>query len=329
MKRLLIYINLALILTVAFSSRAAAAGSAVAKAMNDVRWGMSEYELALYLQTRIKAQYSARIKKASGFEKHRLEQEVQSRLQDIQRDRVAFDGQRTRWDSGLIAYEFTHNNGETMMVDRDNNSINFYFFINRNLWKWYKAYNREAFRGKNFKQVLALFENDLGRGIRKEVERVPGAGTRPIVEWRDRDTRARALDESEEHGQYCLVFEDLSTVAQLASYRISPDKRFAKLTAAKTKKAAQEQPVPTSAPSRVAATNSEKPQAADSKARKSVFVEQPKSETKEEYDARRQRILEQRAGANRKRNEQKLADKRAQALDSLKGLDNNDPLGGL
>lgn len=327
MKRLLIYFNLALILTVGFSSRAAAAGSTVAKAMNDLRWGMTEYELTLFLQTRIKAQYAARIKKAAGQQKHQLEQEAQSRLQDLQKGRVAFDGQGTRWDSGLVAYEFTHNNGEFMLVTRDDNSTNFYFFINRTLWKWYKAYNREAFRGKNYKQVLAAFEDKLGKGIRKDVERVPGAGRRPVVEWRDRDTRVRAVDESEAHGRYCLVFEDLSTIGQLASYRLSPDSRFAKLRTAKPKAAPQEPTEP--APSRETAAKSEKPQKVDSKARKSVFAEQPKSETNDEYEARRQRILEQREGANRRRYERKVAEKQAQALDSLKGLDNNDPLGGL
>jgi hypothetical protein len=328
MKRLLIYFNLALILTVGFSSHAAAAGSKVAKAMNDLRWGMTEYELTLFLQTRIKAQYSARIKKATGQQKHQLEQEAKSRLLDIQKGRVAFDGQSTSWDSGLIAYEFTHNNGEAMMVIRDDNSTNFYFFINRTLWKWYKAYNREAFRGKNYKQVLAAFEDKLGKGIRKEVERVPGAGRRPAVEWRDRDTRVRAIDESEVHGQYCLVFEDLSTAGQLSSYRLSPDKRFAKLRAAKPRAATQEQSAPEPAPSRDTA-QSEKSQKVDSKGRRSVFAEQPRSETNAEYETRRQRILEQREAENRRRYERKVAEKQAKALESLKGLDNDDPLGGL
>jgi len=130
---------------------------------------------------------------------------------------VRFDGQRTRWDSGLIAYEFTHNNDESLLIAQDDNSTNFYFFVNNSLWKWYKAYDRDAFRGKNFKQVSSGLEKKFGRGFRKEAESVPGSGMRPVIEWRDRNTRLRAVDETGEHGRIALVFEDTSTIGQLSS----------------------------------------------------------------------------------------------------------------
>jgi len=63
MKRLLTHLGLALLLVITFSSNAAAAGSAIAEAMNDLRWGMNENEVTLYLRHRLKTLYEAKIRK--------------------------------------------------------------------------------------------------------------------------------------------------------------------------------------------------------------------------------------------------------------------------
>ncbi|MBN1652955.1 MAG: hypothetical protein JXA30_04185 [Deltaproteobacteria bacterium] len=326
MKRLLTHFVLALLLVVGFSSGAAAAGSAIAEAMNDLRWGMSEHEVTFYLSHRIKALYEVKMKKASAMEKGRLEQEARSRFQDIKNSRVEFDGRRTRWDSGLIAYEFTHNNDESMLVASDDNSTNFYFFINNSLWKWFKTYDRDAFRGKNFNQVSTALEKKFGRGFRKQAESIPGAGMRPVVEWRDRNTRLRAVDQTGEHGRICLVFEDSSIIGQLSSLRANPDKRLAKLRAAPAKKKVDEAD---SDQAYETVSSKDNGETADTKSRKSVFAHEARSETDEEYEARRQRVLDQRAEAQRKKHEREMAAKRAKALEGLKDLEDNDPLSGL
>ena len=46
--------------------------------------------------------------------------------------------------------EFTHGNDEAMIVVRDGNSQNFYFFIGGKLWKWYKAFDASVFPAGNF-----------------------------------------------------------------------------------------------------------------------------------------------------------------------------------
>jgi hypothetical protein len=325
MTALLIRLGLALAIIVGISNRVQAEGSALADAMNDLRWGMNEYEVSLYLQSRLKSLYEARIKKASSGEKARLEGELKSRLRDIQRERVEFTGNSTRYDRGLIAYEFTHNNQESMMVVRDEKSTNYYFFINNSLWKWYKAYEQSAFRNKNFKQVSTAFEGKFGRGNRKEVERVPGAGPRPVIEWRDRHTRLRALDESETYGQYCLVFEDLALVGQIAGMRVNRDSRFAAIKPAKKKA----EPERDTAQVEEAVSTKETAAAKNSKTKKSVFDQEKRDETDAEYEARKQRIVDQQNAANRKKFEKKVAEKRAKVLESLKGLEENDPLSGL
>jgi len=326
MKRLLTHIGLALLLVAIFSSSAAAVGSAIAKAMNDLRWGMSENEVTLYLKHRLQTLYKDKMKKASDSEKQRLKEEARSKFDAIKKSRVRFDGQKTRWDSGLIAFEFTHNNDESMLVAKDDNSTNFYFFINDSLWKWYKAFDRDAFRGKNFKQVSSGMERRFGKGFGKEAESIRGSGMRLVVEWRDRNTRLRAVDETDEHGRICLVFEDASIVGQIASLRLNPDKRLAKLKAEKAKKQMARKD---SDQSYETVASNKKAEPTKPKARQSVFAHEARSETDEEYEARRNRILEKRAVAARKKEERKKAAKRAKALEGLKGLDDSDPISGL
>ncbi len=326
MKRLLTHISFALLLVLCFSSSAAAAGSAIAQQMKDLRWGMSENEVMMYLKHRLKTLYKKKMMNASQAKKQQLKQEARSRFEAIKNSRVRFDGKRTRWDRGLIAYEFSHNNDESMLVAKDDNSTNFYFFINDSLWKWYKAYDRHAFRGKNFKRVSSGLEKRFGRGYRKEAESVPGAGMRPVVEWRDRNTRLHAVDETDEHGRVCLVFADTSMVGQIASMRLNPDKRLAKLKAKKPKRRVVEQD--TNQSYETVASNT-KAQPTKSKSRKSVFAHEARSETDEEYEARKKRVLEKRAEAERKKYERKKAAKRAKALEGLRGLEDSDPISGL
>lgn len=298
-----------------------AAGSSIAKAMKDLRWGMSEDEVKLYLKHQIKKDYTTRIKQANGKRKQKLIGEARSKIKGIERNHVEFNGRSPKWDRSLIAYEFTHNNSETMLVAEDKNSTNYYFFIDGALWKWVKAIDTRSSPVKNFRQFQKVLEKRFGRGYSKTVVRFPGAPESDLIEWRDRNTRLHAINSSAKHRKFCLIFEEISTVQQLSSLRINPDKRYAH-------KSSSKKVAPSSSKYESVATK-QKPQATQKKTRKSVFAHEAKTETEEEYQARKKRILDKRAKAEQAAHERKMAAKRAKALDALKGLEDNDPLSGL
>jgi hypothetical protein len=186
----------------------------IADAMTGIKWGMSREELLKQSVTKIKEKYRPLIAKTKdAVEEDRLRQEARQELDAIKKGTVDFDGRSTGWDVSFLKGEFTQNNNESMLVVRDGNSQNFYFFIEGKLWKWYKAFDAAVFPAGNFGVFSATLEKRFGPG--KEAE----AGKRKWLQWQDKATQLRAVDETDFYGFYCLVFEEKATVGQLAKLR--------------------------------------------------------------------------------------------------------------
>jgi hypothetical protein len=198
----------------------------ISEAMTGIKWGMSREDLIKQSTTKIKEKYRPLIAKTKdAVEEDRLRQEARQELDAIKKGTVDFDGRSTGWDVSFLKGEFTQNNNESMLVVRDGNSQNFYFFIEGKLWKWYKAFDAAVFPAGNFGVFAATLEKRFGDG--KEGE----AGKRKWLQWQDKATQLRAVDETDFYGFYCLVFEEKATVDQLAKLRTnsgeSDDKKHA------------------------------------------------------------------------------------------------------
>jgi hypothetical protein len=100
-------------------------------------------------------------------------------------------------------------------VVKDFNSQNFYFFIDGKLWKWYKALDSKVFGGKGYNAFASALQRKFGEAKQIEGELVPGAEKRKWLEWEDRKTRLRAIDQTSFYGFFCLVFEEKDTVDRI------------------------------------------------------------------------------------------------------------------
>jgi hypothetical protein len=186
----------------------------ISEAMTGIKWGMSREDLLKQSTNKIKEKYRPLIAKTKdAVEEDRLRQEARQELDAIKKGTVDFDGKSTGWDVSFLKGEFTQNNSESMLVVRDGNSQNFYFFIEGKLWKWYKAFDAAVFPAGNFGVFAATLQKRFGQG--KETE----AGKRKWLSWQDKTTQLRAVDETDFYGFYCLVFEEKATVDQLAKLR--------------------------------------------------------------------------------------------------------------
>jgi hypothetical protein len=124
----------------------------IAKAMEEIRWGMSKDELQKKLIDGVKEKYRPLVAKTKdSVEEDRLRNAATDEMKRIRDSFVEFKGSSTGWDVSFLKGEFTHGNDESMLVQRDKNSQNFYFFFNGKLWKWYKAFDAEVFRAGDFK----------------------------------------------------------------------------------------------------------------------------------------------------------------------------------
>src|SRR5262245_12347425 len=122
MKRSYCGLLLASVCLLLASSVAHAAPSALAKALGNLRWGMSELEVKNALKG-----------KTDGAA--------------LARSHVDFDGKRARTDGSLIGEEYTHGNDESMLAFKDKDAENYLFFIGGELWKWVKVYPTSSFKG--------------------------------------------------------------------------------------------------------------------------------------------------------------------------------------
>lgn len=193
---------------------------AIAEAMGDVQWGMSKAKLMAHFQKQIREKYRPRLAKAAGaIEEDRLRHQMNDELHRLRSSYVQFNGRTTGWDVSFLQREYTHRNNEAMFVVREQDSQNFFFFINDRLWKWYRAFNAEVFAGRSFDQFAQALEGRFGPARRREGETYPGGGTRQWLEWQNESTSLRAIDENRFYGFYCLVFTDRETLGNIDNLR--------------------------------------------------------------------------------------------------------------
>jgi hypothetical protein len=202
------------------AAQAAPTSAQIAASMGELRWGMSQDELLKKFILKTRGKYEAVIAKTkNAVEEDRLRNEQAQEIEAINKGTVKFDGRTTGWDVSYLKGEFAHNTQESMLVVRDKNSQNFYFFIDGKLWKWYKAFDAEVFPADDFKAFEASVERRFGPGKAVQAELRPGAGKRQWLEWQDGQSRLRAIDETDFYGFYCLVFEHKPTSEKIAQLR--------------------------------------------------------------------------------------------------------------
>ncbi len=192
----------------------------IAKAMGELRWGMPREALLEQFANQIKEKYKPLLAKSRGaLEEDKLRARMRDELQKLHASVVDFNGKKTGWDVSFLKGEFTHHNSESLFVVKDDTSENYYFFIQNKLWKWYKAFKTEAFEGKSFDQFADAIQSRYGKSQKREGEATHGGGKQNWLEWQDKGTRLRAVDNKQFYGFYSLVFEDKNTLRKLPELR--------------------------------------------------------------------------------------------------------------
>lgn len=299
----------------------------IAESMGDLRWGLNAQDVERFLVRKVKERADEELRKAKGAKRSAIESKRDQQVRQIEESLVHFDG-RSRFDSGPVADQFTHGNDEAMLAYDDGKSRNYYFFIGDHLWKWYKSFPAKDFGGKDFKRFQKSITKKYGSGRVKSGEMYPGTGEeRQWIEYLDRNTRLRAVDKTSPHGEYGLVFEEMATVRDLASMRTQsggPNRpRMAAARRSAPEPAADER---AERPSREVASSST---ASRSKYRSIDDDSDQRGETRAEYEARKKKVLAEEKSKDRAVFERKQDKKQGKTLDTLAGIDDDDPLSGM
>lgn len=315
MSRLRILGTIALCVQFMFVTPVLARGSKIAAAMGDLRWGMSEFEVERFAERHLKNHYAREIAKArSAAKKQHLKEQLDVRLRRLADAYVEFQGQPTRWDKSPVVGEFSHGNDEGLIAVEDTNSKNYYFFVEGQLWKWVKVLDASVFGGKSFDRFAKVMQRRFGRGIVKEGPRLSGRDDEQRwVEFLDRRSRLRAVDQTEEQGAYNLVFEHMDTVRGLQARRGRPSEdkvRVAGRAGRGSDRSAREP----------------EQDAKPTKARRSIFADERRSDGR--Y-ARRQKGAKAAQQAKQVRPSRPRRASHDSALKGVSGSESDDPLAGL
>ena len=214
----------ALVLGAAFvtdvGSASTRAPSALEASMGDLQWGWTPKEVYRQLKKGIEASYQEPIAKTTdAIQEDRLRYKMQEETREIRDSYFEFDGTPTAYDSGYLKGEFTHNNGESLLRVRTKTTQDYFFFINDKLWKRYRAFDTSVFEGASFDEFGSALQQRYGKAKKKTGPLHPGGEPKQWYEWKEPRVLAKAVDNNEFYGIYCLILEDPKTVATLGKLR--------------------------------------------------------------------------------------------------------------
>ena len=188
--------------------------------MGEIQWGWTPKQVYRHLKQQIELSYKEPISKTTdAIEEDRLRHKMAEEARQIRDSYFEFDGTPSAYDSGYLKGEFTHKNGESLLRVRTKTTQDYFFFINERLWKRYRAFDASVFQGASFTEFGNALQKRYGKAKRKSGVLAPGTTPTQWYEWRERRVLARAVDNNEFYGFYCLILENPKTVAQLPKLR--------------------------------------------------------------------------------------------------------------
>jgi hypothetical protein len=293
--------------------RAAADASPIANAMGDLRWGLSEREVAAHAKREVASEYGAALAKAKGGEQDKLKAQLKAAQGEVDRSLVSFDSGKTRWDNSPVAGEFTYGNQESMMVSKDISGSSYYFFLDGKLWKYIRILDKSA-AGGDYKKFSKYVEDKFGKGRAKKGEITPGQGDTQFIEYLDRNSRMRAADDTGKRNGFPMIFEEMATVRQIASTRPK----------APTRLGGQSDSDEAEAPKKT-----ESAEVAKAKVSRSVFQKDERAETPTEFESRKQKAAREARERQERAAARKEEAKKGEVLKQLDSVNDSDPLSGL
>jgi len=200
--------------------------SALEQAMGEIQWGWTPKQVYRHLKKDIEASYQEPISKTTdAIEEDRIRHKMTQEAAQIRDSYFEFDGTPSAYDSGYLKGEFTHKNRESLLRVRTKTTQDYFFFIKERLWKRYRAFDASVFEGATFAQFGNALQERYGKAKKRSGSSSAGGGSGQWYEWKERRVLARAVDNNEFYGFYCLILEDPKTVARLGQLRKNKPER--------------------------------------------------------------------------------------------------------
>lgn len=189
---------------------------AIADQMKGIPWGMHYKAVMAGFKKRITQAYDEEIKASvDALDEHKIREKMTKEINKLEKSYVEFNGQRTGYEGAVLEKEFTHNNGESLLVWDAGKFVEYLFFFNGRFWKRVRTFRKEKLNIENFESYVATLTQAFGQG--KELRN--GSGELEKVMWQNDDTYMTAQDQSGFYGVFSLTFAAKVTEDNLAKLR--------------------------------------------------------------------------------------------------------------
>lgn len=185
-------------------------------------WGASSSEVFGKLKSELDDRYRDQMKTSDTIRIDQLIREKADEMKRIKDSLVRFDGQRTGYETSLVAGEVVPREGESLVRVDDRVAQRYYIFRNDQIWKVVVTYNVstmgsftdfvQAVRGKYGNPKKASFSDDGGE------RRITA------VTWEDDHTRMVVEDQSEFYSSYVMKFVQVGQGTDLEQARANRPK---------------------------------------------------------------------------------------------------------
>lgn len=228
------------VLTTAHAAQAAKAKAAKAKGpapvakdadvkefKGEFTWGMTPQQVMEKLNAKIDAAFKDRIEKyrTDPARSDKIRDQIKAEKSAVAKSLVKFDGANAAWATSIIDEEFVPNNGESMLVFREEKSKRYFFFQSEALYKMYVAFDKEVVAGKSFMQFGELMQQKYGKAqmVYRDVA-MHGMKDKILDSYQWRSAQGdglRLVDRSKFYDVYCLVIYDHNVADRQAEVRKS------------------------------------------------------------------------------------------------------------
>lgn len=175
-------------------------------------WGANHQQVLDHVKADIDKKYEDELKQVvDALAIDRILRRKADEFASIKKTFVRFTGQRTGYETSLVANDFAQNNDESMLRADDESAQRYYFFKNDRLWKVVVAYNTSVSRNVPFADFVKQVQGKYGEPEAVERHTPPGGQPTPrAATWQDEITHLSVEDRTGFFGTFVMKFVDKS-----------------------------------------------------------------------------------------------------------------------
>lgn len=180
-------------------------------------WGAATADVFDKLKSELDARYRDQMKTSDTIKIDRLMREKSDEMERIRKSLVRFDGQRSGYETSLIAGEVVPREGESLIRVDDRVAQRYYIMRNDGLWKVVVTYNVSTMG--TFQEFVDAVRAKYGNPKKASFSDDSGERRITAVTWEDGHTRMVARDESEFYSSYVMKFVQVGRGTDLEQAR--------------------------------------------------------------------------------------------------------------